>query len=317
MQPGIKEILQRFRQVMTVEGNWSDDPDDPLIDETNRRYSALAMLLRARYLVDVDCWTEVRGRPIKPGTIYAEIRRRLVARGAPVMSTAIDLPAPPLRGAPRARGLPGRRAALVQGLRRQRDPRGACSGCAATRACKPEKTVFVSGIGCSSRLPHYMRTYGFHGIHGRALPIARGHQDGAARPARVREHRRRRLLQHRRRALDPRDPLQHEHHRAAARQPHLRPDQEAGVADLAARHEEQHDAARLVPRRAEPAHGDARRAERVVRRAGGGLDPGVAVPDRDGGVPSPRASRSCASCSAAPSSSATCSSRGCTTRSAC
>ena len=37
------------------------------------------MLLRARYLVDVDCWTEVRGRPIKPGTIYAEIRRRLVA----------------------------------------------------------------------------------------------------------------------------------------------------------------------------------------------------------------------------------------------
>ena len=41
-------------------------------------------------------------------------------------------------------------------------------------ALKPEKTVFVSGIGCSSRLPHYMRTYGFHGIHGRALPIAQG-----------------------------------------------------------------------------------------------------------------------------------------------
>ena len=79
MQPGIKEVLQRFRHVMTVEGNWSDDPRDPLIDETNRRYSALAMLLRARYLVDVDCWTEVRGRPIKPGTIYTEIRRRLVA----------------------------------------------------------------------------------------------------------------------------------------------------------------------------------------------------------------------------------------------
>ena len=79
MQPGIKEVLKRFRHVMTVEGNWSDDPSDPLIDETNRRYSALAMLLRARYLIDVDCWTEVRGRPIKPGTIYTEIRRRLVA----------------------------------------------------------------------------------------------------------------------------------------------------------------------------------------------------------------------------------------------
>ena len=77
MPGGIKEILQRFRQVITVEGNWSDHPDDPLIDETNRRYSALATLLRARYLVDVDCWTEVRGRPIKPGSICAELRRRL------------------------------------------------------------------------------------------------------------------------------------------------------------------------------------------------------------------------------------------------
>ncbi len=61
-----------------------------------------------------------------------------------------------------------------------------CTGCgdnailaAEQRLCRdedlrPEKTVFVSGIGCSSRFPHYMRTYGFHGIHGRALPIAEG-----------------------------------------------------------------------------------------------------------------------------------------------
>jgi 2-oxoglutarate/2-oxoacid ferredoxin oxidoreductase subunit beta len=39
---------------------------------------------------------------------------------------------------------------------------------------KPEETVFVSGIGCSSRFPHYLKTYGFHGIHGRALPVATG-----------------------------------------------------------------------------------------------------------------------------------------------
>jgi 2-oxoglutarate ferredoxin oxidoreductase subunit beta len=39
---------------------------------------------------------------------------------------------------------------------------------------RPEDTVFVSGIGCSSRFPHYMKTYGFHGIHGRALPVATG-----------------------------------------------------------------------------------------------------------------------------------------------
>lgn len=61
-----------------------------------------------------------------------------------------------------------------------------CNGCgdnailaALQRLCRdedlrPEKTVCVSGIGCSSRLPHYMKTYGFHGIHGRALPVAEG-----------------------------------------------------------------------------------------------------------------------------------------------
>lgn len=38
----------------------------------------------------------------------------------------------------------------------------------------PEKIVVVSGIGCSSRFPHYMKTYGFHGLHGRAFPVACG-----------------------------------------------------------------------------------------------------------------------------------------------
>src|SRR5947199_10817917 len=37
-----------------------------------------------------------------------------------------------------------------------------------------EKIVFVSGIGCSSRFPYYMNTYGFHTIHGRAPAIATG-----------------------------------------------------------------------------------------------------------------------------------------------
>ena len=61
-----------------------------------------------------------------------------------------------------------------------------CPGCgghsiltAVQRVCKdmqypPEKTVCVSGIGCSSRFPHYMGTYGFHGLHGRAFPVACG-----------------------------------------------------------------------------------------------------------------------------------------------
>ncbi|HSM36458.1 MAG TPA: thiamine pyrophosphate-dependent enzyme [Longimicrobiales bacterium] len=61
-----------------------------------------------------------------------------------------------------------------------------CSGCGdhsvltaarkllAAEQLRPEATVFISGIGCSSRFPHYLKTYGFHGIHGRALPVATG-----------------------------------------------------------------------------------------------------------------------------------------------
>lgn len=39
---------------------------------------------------------------------------------------------------------------------------------------RPEQTVFVSGIGCSSRFPYYVNTYGIHSIHGRAPAIATG-----------------------------------------------------------------------------------------------------------------------------------------------
>jgi 2-oxoglutarate/2-oxoacid ferredoxin oxidoreductase subunit alpha len=77
MPSGIGEIMHRFKRVMTIENNWSDRLGDALIDENNRRYSALAMMLRARFLVDVDCWSESRGRPIKPGAICSELRSRL------------------------------------------------------------------------------------------------------------------------------------------------------------------------------------------------------------------------------------------------
>ena len=61
-----------------------------------------------------------------------------------------------------------------------------CPGCgdyailkAVTRAladvgARPESTAFVSGIGCASRFPYYVETYGFHTIHGRAPAIATG-----------------------------------------------------------------------------------------------------------------------------------------------
>ncbi len=38
----------------------------------------------------------------------------------------------------------------------------------------PDETVVVSGIGCSSRFPHFTKTFGFHSVHGRALPVAQG-----------------------------------------------------------------------------------------------------------------------------------------------
>lgn len=39
---------------------------------------------------------------------------------------------------------------------------------------EPENVALVSGIGCSSRLPAYLNVYGFHAVHGRALPVATG-----------------------------------------------------------------------------------------------------------------------------------------------
>ncbi|MBK9114234.1 MAG: 2-oxoacid:acceptor oxidoreductase subunit alpha [Betaproteobacteria bacterium] len=77
MPSGIGAIMKRFGKVMTVEGNWSDRRDDELVDEENRRYSALAMMLRSRYLVDVDCWSEARGQPIKPGEVLKVMQAKL------------------------------------------------------------------------------------------------------------------------------------------------------------------------------------------------------------------------------------------------
>ncbi len=45
---------------------------------------------------------------------------------------------------------------------------------AASRALNRDDTVLVSGIGCSSRLPAYVDSYGFHGVHGRGLAVAQG-----------------------------------------------------------------------------------------------------------------------------------------------
>jgi len=77
LEPGLKRIFGRFRKVMTVEINYSDDPGDPFINEDSRRYGQLAWLLRAHTLVDVDCWTRVPGEPLRPGSILDVIKERL------------------------------------------------------------------------------------------------------------------------------------------------------------------------------------------------------------------------------------------------
>jgi len=76
LEPGLAEIFRRFRRVMTVEINYSDDPEAPGAGPERRR-AQLAQILRERTLVDVDCWSSVSGQPYSPGDIAAAVRRRL------------------------------------------------------------------------------------------------------------------------------------------------------------------------------------------------------------------------------------------------
>ncbi len=162
---------------MTVEINYSDDPQAPLITDETRRYAQLAWLLRAHTLVDVDCWSVVYGHPAaaghdprRPGRAarrHARGGRRLMFGLKADWSLEVferyftigDYDGGEARWCPGC-GDHGVLTAVQRVLRDEQLP--------------PEMTVCVSGIGCSSRLPHYMGTYGFHGLHGRALPVACG-----------------------------------------------------------------------------------------------------------------------------------------------
>jgi len=70
LEPGLKEIFNRFKKVMTVEINYSDTLGDTYINEETRRMGQLAWLLRAHTLVDIDCWTSCPGQPLRPNDIY-------------------------------------------------------------------------------------------------------------------------------------------------------------------------------------------------------------------------------------------------------
>ena len=127
----------------------------------------------------------------------------------------------------------------------------------------PQKTVFISGIGCSSRFPYYMNTYGMHSIHGRAPAIATGRRGRPARPRRVGDHRRRRRPLDRWQPPDPRAPPQREPHDPDVQQPDLRADQGPVLPHLGGRQGHQVDAVRFD----RPAVQSACRSRSAPRRA--------------------------------------------------
>ena len=88
LEPGLKAIFSKFRKVKTIELNYSDAPDAPLITSETRRYSQLALVLRAHTLMDVDCWSVVPGHPLSPATIGRIIDETLVEMEGAVACSA-------------------------------------------------------------------------------------------------------------------------------------------------------------------------------------------------------------------------------------
>ncbi len=77
MASGLKPIMEKFKKIITVEINFSDDKKHEIINDENRRYSNLALLLRARYLLDIDNFSNVHGQPLKPGSIVKMIKNEI------------------------------------------------------------------------------------------------------------------------------------------------------------------------------------------------------------------------------------------------
>jgi 2-oxoglutarate ferredoxin oxidoreductase subunit alpha len=77
LPPGLKAVFQRFKKVMTVEINYSDDLDDVDIDPGSRRRAQLCRHLRSKLIMDIGCWSRVPGSPLPPGVIETALRKRL------------------------------------------------------------------------------------------------------------------------------------------------------------------------------------------------------------------------------------------------
>ncbi len=161
--------------------------------------------------------------------------------------------------------------------------------------------MVVSGIGCSSRFPYYMNTYGFHTIHGRAPAVATGFKiaspdlavwiatgDGDALS--IGGNHLIHTLAAQRRRQDP-----------DVQQPDLRPDEGSVLADLRGREAHQVDAVRLDRPSVQPALGGHRRRG-DLRRALGRRLPGCTSRRRSRPPPRTRAPRSSRSSRTATSS---------------
>ena len=150
------ELLRGFDQILVPEMNMGQ----------------LASLLRDKLGVETVQLNKVTGQPF----LIAELVQKIRSLLAPA----------PSAGAQGRQRRPRMSAQLAaKDFASSQEVRW-CPGCgdyavlkSVTRALAdvgavPEKTVFVSGIGCASRFPYYIETYGFHTIHGRAPAIATG-----------------------------------------------------------------------------------------------------------------------------------------------
>jgi TPP-dependent indolepyruvate ferredoxin oxidoreductase alpha subunit len=161
LPPGTTEVLRRYRHVVCPENNSGQ----------------MSMLLRARTLVDVKGYNRITGQPFSAVELTEAIEN--IAWGGE------DADAP-TAARPREQADDRHNGDLTKKDFTSDQEVRWCPGCGdyailATMqsllpklGAKPESTVFISGIGCSSRFPYYMNTYGMHSIHGRAPTIATG-----------------------------------------------------------------------------------------------------------------------------------------------
>jgi 2-oxoglutarate ferredoxin oxidoreductase subunit alpha len=80
LAPGMRDILARFARVMTIEADGPPSPRTRCSGADQRRHSALALMLRARFLRDIGCWSEARGTPIRPADICRVVRAALLKK---------------------------------------------------------------------------------------------------------------------------------------------------------------------------------------------------------------------------------------------